>query len=206
MKRIRTFVAIELPPEVLRELTALQKYLDGAGAKVRWVKPENMHLTIKFLGDVDFEKTSEICRTIQNAVRDVEPFKVEVRGAGAFPGGGSPPRVIWASAIGAEEALSKIYGRLNEELAKFDIPREKRRFRPHITAGRVKSRTASERLAARVREQADRYFGEFEISELVFFMSELTSEGPIYTVLARIPLGGQKGAKPHRQMMHNDVD
>ncbi len=189
MSNVRTFVAIELPPEVVDKLLHLQESLRGCGARVRWARPDGMHLTVKFLGDVEFEKAGEISAVLKEAVADIEPFRVNVRGAGTFPKGGGAPRVVWAGVEGGEESLQKIYKRLNERLSRFGVRYEKRRFSPHITVGRVKSPAGAGRLVQLVRDQADKVFGEVEIEELVFFMSELTGEGPVYTVLARIPFG-----------------
>jgi 2'-5' RNA ligase len=190
MAKVRTFIAIELPADVVEGLARVQEKLGAAGAKVKWVERQNLHLTVKFLGDVDYEKTGEISRVISEAVADAAPFFLKVHGIGTFPKGGRAPRVVWAGLEGGTEPLDKIFNRLNRELVRFGVAYEKRRFSPHATIGRVRSAAGADRLAEAVREHADDDFGEAEVSGLVFFMSELTGRGPVYTALAHIPLGG----------------
>ena len=189
MAKVRTFIAIELAPHVIDKLTRLQEELRGAGAKVKWVAKQNLHLTVKFLGDVEYEKVNDISRVITDAVADTVPFTLNVRGIGTFPKGGRTPRVVWAGVEGDIETLEKIFTRLNESLVGFGVPYEKRRFSPHATIGRVRSPAGANRLVEAIRVHEDTDFGETEISGLVFFMSELTSKGPIYTALAHIPFG-----------------
>lgn len=191
MKKVRTFVAIELPGEVVEHLARLQERLRECGARVKWVQQRNLHLTVKFLGDVEFEKVSEISKVLKEAVTDVAPLRVKVRGAGTFPKGGRSPRIVWAGVEGSREVLEKIYKHLNEKLVKFGAGREKRAWSPHITIGRVKSAAGTQTLVEMIRGLSGMEFGEVEVSELVFFMSELANTGPIYTVLARIPFGAQ---------------
>jgi 2'-5' RNA ligase len=190
MAKVRSFVAVELGPHVVESLSRVQEELRDAGAKVKWVAKRNLHLTLKFLGDVEYEKVSEISRVITDAVADTRPFALRVHGIGTFPKGRKTPRVVWAGVEGDIETLEKIYARLNEELVGFGVPYEKRRFSPHATIGRVRSSAGTQRLVEAIRSHEDTPFGETEVSGLVFFMSELTSTGPIYTALAHIPFGG----------------
>jgi len=187
MSKVRTFIAVELAPFVKDRLLVFQEKLRGSGAKVKWVRKNNLHLTIKFLGDMDLEKANDISNEIIASVEDIEPFALSVRGAGSFPKGEGPPRVVWAGLDGDMARLEKIYESLNERLSRFGIPHEKRRFSPHITIGRVKSSSGSRELKKLLSENSDNLFGEIEVSELVFMMSELTSQGPVYSALARVP-------------------
>ncbi len=190
MSKARTFIAIELAPRVVEKLSRVQEELRGAGARVKWVARQNLHLTLKFLGDIEYEKVNEISRVITGAVADAAPFTLGIHGIGTFPKGRKAPRVVWAGVEGNVEALEKIFTRLNEGLVGFGVPYEKRRFSPHATLGRVRSSAGANRLVEAIGEHADADFGESEVSGLVFFMSELTSRGPIYTALAHIPFGG----------------
>jgi 2'-5' RNA ligase len=185
--KVRTFVAVELPPEVVQALTTVQEKLRGCGAKVKWVEPRNLHLTMKFLGDVDYEKVPEISAAIAQCVSDAPPLMVRVRGLGTFPPGRRAPRVVWVALEGALERLEKTADRLNESLVRFGVPYEKRRFSPHITIGRVKSSQGAHRLVEAIEACGQAEFGEVEIDELAFMMSELTGKGPVYTVLSKVP-------------------
>ncbi len=189
MARVRTFIAIELPEAVVAKLASLQDRLQGSGARVKWVNRDNLHLTLKFLGDVEYERVSEISQVIGGAVADITPFSVSVKGTGTFPRGSGAPRVVWAGLEGDTGQIEKMHSRLNEKLVRFGVPYEKRRFSPHITIGRVKSASGSRNLIADLQDFRTSDFGQVDVSELVFMMSELTGKGPIYTALSHIPFG-----------------
>jgi 2'-5' RNA ligase len=191
MAKVRTFIAVELPREVVDRLALLQETLRESGAHVKWVNRENLHLTLKFLGDVEYEKTNEISQVVSSIVTDVTPFSVAVKCTGTFPTGGRAPRVVWAGIEGNIEPLLKIHSHLNKKLVRFGVPYEKRRFSPHVTIGRVKSAKGSARLVEMIANHTADDFGEADVSELTFMMSELTNRGPIYTPLSHVPFGGE---------------
>lgn len=190
MSKIRAFIAVELPEDVIQKLARTQQKLKSTGARVKWVERQNLHLTMKFLGDVEFEEVNEISSVMAEAVKDVSSFTVMAKGTGAFPKGERSPRVVWAGVDGDVQMLEKIFQRLNENLVRFGVPYEKRRYSPHITIGRVRSSKGTAELAQAVRDCSDKEFGQVQVTELLLMMSELTSSGPVYTVLAHIAFGG----------------
>jgi len=186
---MRTFVAIEIDDWLRGRLVAAQEELKRAGAQVRWVAPENIHLTVKFLGDTPDALLSEVSDRIKGCLAGIEPFAMRVEGVGAFP---EPARArVVVVRIEAPEALYTINGRLEEAAEALGLGREERRYTPHLTLGRVKGPKGRERLAGLIAEMAERPFGEVEAAEVVFMMSELSPGGARYTPLARFALGGE---------------
>jgi len=187
---VRTFVAIETPPELQAAVGGLIERLSSAGADVRWVKPHNVHLTLKFLGDVALTDTARICQAVARAANEVQPFEVDVAGAGAFPNL-ARPRTVWLGVGDPAGALGALHKQVERRLEKLGFRRESRAFRAHLTLGRV--RRAGPELAAlarRLREHAEVALGRLAVGELVVFSSHLASEGPTYSPLGRASLGG----------------
>jgi 2'-5' RNA ligase len=194
MERVRTFTAIALNDAVRKNLVSLQRELSAGGAKVKWVEEENLHLTMKFLGDVDMSLIGEIGQVLQDSVAGFEPFTFTVRGAGAFPGTSSA-RIVWVGATGPIETLAKIYNHLNENLARLGVARENRRYVPHITLGRVKSPSKGRELTELIKKNSEKVFGDVDAGEILLMMSELSSSGPKYSVLSTAQMGAGKSQK-----------
>ena len=184
--QLRTFIAIELPEEIQRGLERVQRKLSrliGAGLKVRWTRPEAIHLTLKFLGDIRRETIHEVGAFMRESVRGIPPFELTVEGLGSFPPTGRP-RILWVGVTGEVEPLSVLAGRLEEGARQIGAKGEDRRYVPHLTLGRVKSAPPgfAESLAA-VKKPI---LGTFQADGLTLFMSELTPKGSAYTVLDRV--------------------
>jgi len=188
--RIRTFVAVQISAETRRRAGNLIERLRAAGADVKWVAPENLHLTLKFLGDVDAQEIPDVCRAIQTALADRAPFEFEVRGAGAFP---KPdrPRTVWLGVTEGQDDLIAMNDRLEKPLAKLGFRRENRAFTPHLTIGRVRGGGPNvAALAELIGKNADFDARRTEVSEAVVFASHLDRSGPTYEPLARAQLAG----------------
>ncbi|MEJ5342027.1 MAG: RNA 2',3'-cyclic phosphodiesterase [Thermogutta sp.] len=188
--KVRTFIAVEVDEGVRSRASKLIKQLRQSGADVTWVAPENMHLTIKFLGDVDYRDVYHVCRAVEECVATVEPFTVEIRGVGAFPSL-ERPRVIWLGVdLGAAE-MEALNERVESALSAIGFPREGRKFHAHLTLGRVrKSGRAVEHLVAMLREYQDVEFGPTTVDQLVIFSSELLPTGPVYEPMGHAELKG----------------
>ncbi len=187
---IRTFVAVEVNRAVRRAAAELIEQLRSGSADVKWVAPENLHLTLKFLGDVALTETARICDALARAASEVEPFEVEMGGAGAFPNV-SRPRTIWLGAKGDDRPMLALHDRVEARLQKLGFRREGRRFHPHLTLGRVRRPgPALKALSVRLEELADYEAGKTQATEVVLFSSQLTPDGPIYQPLGRAKLGG----------------
>jgi len=186
---VRTFVAVETGAEVRRAAVELIEQLRAAGADVKWVAPENLHLTLKFLGDVALTETARICDALARAAAEVEPFEFELAGAGAFPNT-SRPRTIWLGATGDDRPIRALVDCVEKRLQKLGFRREGRRFQTHLTLGRLRRPGPEVRqLGELLKELADYPAGKTRVSEVVLFSSQLTPAGPIYAPLGRARLG-----------------
>ncbi len=189
--RVRTFVAIELTDDVRDALAAARRGIDTGGVKVRWSPPEALHLTMKFLGDVDAARLGEVMDACRRAAAGAPArLAVELTGLELFPSE-RRPRVVSAR-IEPTDELAGLALRLDEELAEIGFPAESRKFRPHVTVGKISSRAPADGLA-RSLAGAGSDIGGFDADEIVVFQSELNPGGAVHTVLGRIGFGGAEG-------------
>ncbi len=185
---VRSFVAVETSPAVRQRAADLIEVLAASGAKASWVKPQSLHLTLKFLDEVRWNEIAEVTAAVQQAAQAAEPFELEICGAGAFPSPGRP-RTIWLGTAGGSESLAALHAALEKTLKPLGFPKEHRRFAAHLTLGRVRDAPAAAgRLGPLIKQHADYSAGQFTVHELVVFSSELTPQGPIYDILGRGPL------------------
>jgi 2'-5' RNA ligase len=188
---IRTFVAVEIPFEVKDRAGQLIGRLLAAPAKVKWVAPAHMHWTLKFLGDVDMIEIPDVCQAVTRAVEPFRPFDVEVRGAGAFPDV-RRPRTIWVGMGTGTEAMIALHDAIDHELSQLGYRSENRRFRPHLTIGRVRqSPQGIDELGRLVQKNADFASGLSTVYEVVVFSSELGPDGPTHEPLCHVELKGR---------------
>jgi len=182
---MRAFIAIELLPEVKDSLSRLQNQLKESGADVKWVEPQNIHLTLKFLGERDDKKIEKVMQILDEVAKDKNPFQIHVSSLGAFPKTDSP-RVIWVGIDKGDYETKTIAKELEEKIAKIGIPKENRPFSSHITIGRTRSPQNREKLVQNLRKLKDSLCGqnlEFAATKITLFKSTLTPKGPIYEVL-----------------------
>jgi 2'-5' RNA ligase len=188
MARHRTFVALEIPDFVRARAAAIMELLRKSSSSIRWVKPENLHLTVKFLGDIDEADLYEVCRAVQVATGSFDSFTLECAGVGAFPSA-DRPRTIWLRIEDPEGQLESLVGSVESQLKRLGFPREARRFVPHITMGRIQhGRRNLGDLTTELAKHAEARLGDVVVDELVVFSSELTPGGSIYTALGRAEL------------------
>lgn len=193
MEPVRAFIAIELPDPVRAALARLQDGLKATRTtSVKWVDPKGIHLTIKFLGNVDAGEIPELSRVLREAVRGTVPFRLKLENTGAFPNIRAP-RVIWVGVGGEAEHLFTLHKKVEQALKPLGFAPENRAFSPHLTLGRVREgaqpnelRRLGEGIAASKTE------GEifFSVDSLNLMRSQLTREGAIYSCLASFKLGG----------------
>jgi len=189
-QKIRTFVAIETSSAVRDWAAELIDEFRGAGAEVKWVAPQNLHLTLKFLGDVDTGKIHHVCQAVEQAVADAAPFDFEVRGAGAFPDT-RRPRTVWLGIGQGSHQIIALNERIEPPLKKLGFPKEARRFQPHLTIGRIRrGGPGVAELGQLIAEHEDLDIGRTHVGEAIVFSSQLGRSGPTYEALARAPLGG----------------
>ncbi len=189
MAKLRTFVAIEIPQEVRHRSTQMVHAMAQATDSVRWVDTDNLHVTLKFLGDVEDRDIYSVCRAASNSVVSLEPFSVSCRGIDAFPSRGRP-KTVWLGIDDDELKLTNLFARLDVELSNIGYPREPRKYIPHLTLGRIQhGRRNLGDLVAIMESLAERSAGNLPVESLTVFTSELHRSGPVYTVVGRAPLG-----------------
>ncbi|MCX8189244.1 MAG: RNA 2',3'-cyclic phosphodiesterase [Nitrososphaeria archaeon] len=175
---IRTFIALDLEDGLTKKrILEVQKEILAIGVDAKPVEPENLHFTIKFLGEIEESKVSKVIEVVSRI--EFEPIKVKFRGLGAFPSL-SHVNVVWVGVDkDAEEAMTRLWNSVERELEKNGFPRE-RKFEPHMTIMRIKSGLHKQELAAKIREYEKIEFGEEILSKLKVKKSVLTKDGPIY--------------------------
>lgn len=197
MAGIRSFIAIELPQEFLAGLMQVQEDLrtNAWAEEVRWVRPEGIHLTLKFLGDVPANRIDPISQAVAQAVAGIRPFTVTAEGLGVFPNW-RRPRVIWVGVGGDTEVLHTLQAQVETAMAELGFEPESRPFHPHFTLGRVRqgvSSASQKRLGAALRTHVVQRVGRMLVEEVSLMRSQLNPQGAIYTQLGVYPLENSGG-------------
>lgn len=191
MESIRAFIAVELPGEVASFLARLQDDLrKREQAPVKWVHPESIHLTLKFLGNIDARKVDAIAAAISGAAKGIGPLRLRLGAPGAFPNLRAP-RVICIGLEGQTEELSNLHRNIDSALVPLGFSPEKRRFSPHLTLGRVRDKAAPNEwrlLGEAVSTLKVETSLAFEAMAVSLMRSTLTREGAIYDRLASAAL------------------
>ena len=187
---IRTFFAIDISEAARDRLAEAQRRMADPAAKVKWVAPELLHVTMKFLGDVADDCLAEVCEAGARAAAEAQPFDFAVRRVVCVPPGGRQLRMIWVGVEYEPGTMDRLAERLENAMEPLGFPREKRKFHPHITLARVKFAEDPSVLRAHAAEFAETDFGTTRADQLVAYSSKLTPAGPIYAPLAKAPLGG----------------
>lgn len=184
METIRCFIAFDLDNEVVLEnLIKAQEAIASTGADLKLVKPENIHVTMKFLGETRVSLMERIHEEMQKVV--FTPFNVEIKGLGVFPNL-RHIRVVWAGIRGGAEELKDIFNQLDSNLRMLGFKHDRKGFSPHITIARVRTGRNRAQLVRRIEELADYDFGVIRAKCLKLKKSVLTPKGPVYSVLKEI--------------------
>jgi 2'-5' RNA ligase len=186
---LRSFLAVELPNSIQKKIEEVQRDLKTSHADVKWVYPENIHLTLKFFGNIEESRVDPILQSIGGLIQRTSSFSMKVQGIGAFPHSKNP-RVIWMGLMGGKEVLATFQKELEGTLEKIGFEPEGRPFQPHLTLGRVRTSRGKDDLIGKMEKHREEEFGSVEVEEVVFFKSELKPTGPIYTPLKKLRLGG----------------
>jgi len=185
---LRSFLAIELPESILRRIGEVQRDLKSSRADVRWVGPQNIHLTLKFFGNIEESKINSIAQSIEEPARNISPIWISVRGMGAFPSLKNP-RVIWIGLHDEKKVLISFQKQLDGEFQKIGFQPEDRPFHPHLTLGRMRSNRGKDELVKEMEKYREEEFGSFQADKIILFKSDLKPEGAIYTRLEEVKLG-----------------
>jgi RNA 2',3'-cyclic 3'-phosphodiesterase len=190
MDKIRSFIAVELPDDIKRELKKIVSILrTGSSVPVKWVETENIHLTLKFLGDIDADRVDEILNSTKKATAGTPPIGLQVKGLGVFP---NPKRaqVVWAGLSGDLEVLDHLQQNIELEMKKLGFDREMRKFSPHLTLARVRDNITSnerEHLGNLVTGTSFNA-GTIQVDSVNLMKSLLTRQGAVYSRLGSIVL------------------
>lgn len=181
---MRLFVALEIPSEVRKNLAALIESLRAVSPQTRWVRPENLHVTLKFIGEVP-EPKLPVIRTALASGRSEQPVRLDFRGLGFFPNE-RHPRVFWVG-IEASPNLKTLAADIDGATEKLGIPREQRPFSPHLTLARFEPPRLPEKLRAAIQENAGREFGSLRTTQFHLIESKLKRSGAEYTTVESFP-------------------
>jgi 2'-5' RNA ligase len=179
---IRTFIALELPPSLISLLAKVQEDLQSMGLRAKWVRPENIHLTLKFLGNINPADIDNIGGAMVDAVGKINTFNLVAEGIGVFPGI-KRPRVIWVGLKGQIQLLFAMQRLLEDNLAALGYKKEKRPFKGHLTLGRFKQSVNPNTIRRVLEEFGDLAIEEFTARRVMFYKSDLKPTGAVYSQL-----------------------
>jgi RNA 2',3'-cyclic 3'-phosphodiesterase len=175
---MRAFIAIDLVPEIKEHLLAVVRDLQAARADVRWIGAGGMHLTLKFLGEIDQARAARVKETLAAVASRFRPFPLRLEGTGAFPDERSP-RVLWAGCAAGPE-LAALQREIEAALEAEGFEREARPFTPHLTLGRVKGPGRIDRAMSELSRRREEVFGAMTVGKIVLFESLLRPQGAEY--------------------------
>jgi len=182
MNTIRSFIAIPLNPEIISRIEKTQEELKTLPADVKWVNPKSIHLTLKFLGNIEEGSIETIAQGIQDGIKGFKPWSAAVKNMGAFPSLKSP-RVVWIGIEDQRGELVKLQNHIEKEMSKLGFEEERRKFSAHLTLGRVRSSRGKDELVKYLLDEREQVFGEIKVDRVILFKSELKLTGAVYTVL-----------------------
>ena len=187
MKKIRVFIALKLPDGGVAAIRHAQEELALHRLKMRWVKPENIHLTLKFLGDIDPSLIDDVTTAVARAAQFRAPIMLTAKGVGVFPNI-KRARVIWIGVAGQVTELIDLQRDLTSRLSAIGFPPERRKFSGHLTLGRTNGVIGAGRLMKALDNIRSFASESFPIDRIIIYKSELQSSGPVYTALQTVAL------------------
>lgn len=184
--KIRTFIAIEIPDELKARMREVAALIDCGFHGVTWPKPEVIHLTLKYLGEVDGDAVPRVIKALDGACAGIRPFTLVAEGVGAFPSMKSP-RVVWIG-VNEDVTLARLHENIKDGLAKAGVEREANPYKPHITLCRVRSIADSMEMSKSIQKAKPEVRFEFRVAAFALFKSVLTPNGSVHTQIARFEL------------------
>lgn len=184
---LRLFIAIEIEKRIKERILELLKHLKKTETDIRWVAPENLHVTVKFIGDLDPIILPSVAKSLENVASRFNPFRIQIENVAVFPKIKNP-RILFIGLRDKEDSLVNIFEELEVELEAFGIKRESRKYVGHITIGRVKSQKNIHKLIEALNSDSACFLGQEKVNHISLIQSELTPKGPIYTTLKRFIL------------------
>ena len=191
MALIRAFIAVELPAELKSELAELEAQLKkNSPPVVKWVDPNSIHITLKFLGETSEDSIDELMLAIEEAAQEMRPFQLEVREVGAFPNL-ERVQVLWVGVKGELEKIIQLQKNIETNTEQLGFRRESRTFSPHLTLGRVRDEARPyerQRLGKLLADTPFIALHNVDVNAVNLMKSQLTPTGPIYTCLGSVKL------------------
>ncbi|MCP4109934.1 MAG: RNA 2',3'-cyclic phosphodiesterase [Desulfobacteraceae bacterium] len=184
---MRTFIAFNLQEHIISHIRTVQNSMKSHEFKASWVRPENIHLTLKFLGNINEADVEKIGRKISDSASEYSPISLAAKGVGVFPGI-KRPRVIWIGLKGQTDILIELQKKLDENLEQIGFPRENRPFKAHLTLARIRGHIDSKKLLDAIKEIGDFESETFIAGNLTLFKSDLKPTGAVYTKLVSAKL------------------
>lgn len=188
METVRAFIAVPASDDVRRVVEEVVKGLRWTGADVKWVESRNLHITLKFLGNVPLDDVDNLRSALREALRENRAFDLSVRRVGCFPEGGRAPRVIWVGLEGEVDRLKDITAVVEDTCARLGFERDKRAFKAHLTIGRVRRGSRRLRELTQAVESAGFNPLKLRVDRVNLVRSRLSPKGPTYTVLESVAL------------------
>ena len=185
---LRAFIAVDLPENVRAALGLVQEQLSAYRFKTTWTRPENIHLTLKFLGDIKREQVEPIISVIEKAAKGCRPMNLRSQAVGFFPGV-RQPRVLWTGISGQTEVLAKLQSKIDKGLTTLGFPSEKKPFTGHLTLGRIKGGGNAGLFIDIMKIFQNMTTDMFIVDSVNLYQSKLLPSGPMYTKLFSVALG-----------------
>ncbi|MGM0418655.1 MAG: RNA 2',3'-cyclic phosphodiesterase [Thermodesulfobacteriota bacterium] len=179
-EEIRTFIAAHIPEETREKIYTIRRLLRNELKSVRWINSENLHLTLKFLGNISPDSSDKIAEVLDNSLDEFSGFNMNLSGLGVFPDE-RRPRVIWAGLDGELSRLSVMADKINKSLISYDLGSKKNHFTPHITIGRFNKNKTEKNILNIIEKYSSMIDGYFLMDEIILYESRLTEKGAIYT-------------------------
>ena len=187
MYSTRCFVAVPLPPPASTVARKLISEMKQTTNNIKWTRPEEMHITLKFLGELDNRDLLRVGEELRNGCADIEPFTASLHGLGTFPKN-KPPRVLWAGVDEGREVFEQLYQHLDQALIELGIPQEGKAYTPHLTLGRVGRGTDLQVLAAEMQRLAPEMKAPFDVNEVILYTSIRAKGGFIHEPIDTVEL------------------
>ena len=184
MSKFRGFIAIDI--ETLPKIIEFENEIKNSGAIVKLVEPENIHITLKFLGDIEEEYIEKIEEIMKDSVKETDSFEIQLKGAGVFPNQ-NYIKVMWIGIKNGEQ-IGKIAKNIDEKLSELGFEKDRRGFSAHLTIARVRSAKNKDKLMQIIEKYREIEFANVKVNSIILKKSELTSKGPIYTNLKEVKL------------------
>lgn len=187
---MRLFIAIDIDRKSVKRIAelveALRRRVRG-GRGVKWVEPENIHLTMQFLGEVADDKIMTVLDAFKAGVRGFSDFDLELRGVGSF---GNPARVVWVGTRSRRDILGRLQESIANAMEELGFSKDGKEFQGHITVCRIKSPFVGERVRKILKDYPEKQIAKSHVDSVAVYSSELTKDGPVYTCVCREVLGG----------------